>query len=320
MNKKKLLQIGLTLLILGFLLAKTGVTDLVQIMQQAASPYLFLATIFFVFQALFLSLRWQRIVNDGIRRLTFTDALKMTAASSLANALLFTSLSGILVRIGMTMQKGLSAIKASYLSVADRLLTLMALLLIGVFFLPMAFAYLPPHFVQMFVAIAVTFAFCMPFGVWWVMSNLNRQTMQRHRRVFCALSHLRRLFWRQKMNGALIVGSSLLGQICFFIAVYFLIRANGGDAAILPLLAIVPIISLVSAFPVSIGGWGIREGAFVYGLKILSLPADIALATSIEVGILTMLTAFLLYMTTFGWGSLGKRDLFNFQRHAQRTN
>lgn len=315
---KKAIQIVVTLAILGFLFAKIGVHSLVGIMAQAANPYLFLATLFFVAQALFLSARWQCIVNDSEKYLHFNDALKVTAASNLANALLFTSLSGILVRIGMTMQKGIPAIKASYLSIADRMLTLLALLAIGVIFLPLAADYLPRHFTQMFIGLAATFAVCVPLGLWWALANISPVTIRRHRRFFCAISHLRRLFWRRRLNGALIIGNSLLGQFCFFVAVYFLIHANGGAVSMLPLLAIVPVISIISAFPVSIGGWGVREGAFVYGLQMLAVPADLALATSIEVGILTMLTAFILYLVTFGLGA-SRENLIRYQDDARKA-
>ena len=62
----------------------------------------------------------------------------------------------------------------------------------------------------------------------------------------------------------------------------------GIDFSVLYFFAVIPVITLVSSLPIGYGGWGIREGAFVYGLGLINVPFETAFATSIQVGIISM--------------------------------
>ena len=59
------------------------------------------------------------------------------------------------------------------------------------------------------------------------------------------------------------------------------------------LLFLLPLISTLSSIPLSIGGWGIREGAFVYGLGLLSVPNEQAFLVSVQVGVLSLFVGLL---------------------------
>ena len=71
-------------------------------------------------------------------------------------------------------------------------------------------------------------------------------------------------------------------------------------------VSVMPAIALISALPISVGGWGVREGAMVAGLSIFSVPADTAIALSISYGLGGLLVALLLgaVLSLFGQGSL----------------
>lgn len=81
---------------------------------------------------------------------------------------------------------------------------------------------------------------------------------------------------------ALLVHAALVFS-CFALA-----RALGVSIAVLDCVAIVPLIMLASAIPISIAGWGVREGAMVAGLGLLDVPAEVALAISIAFGLLQL--------------------------------
>ena len=50
-------------------------------------------------------------------------------------------------------------------------------------------------------------------------------------------------------------------------------------------LTVVPTIVLVAMAPISIAGWGVREGAMVIGLGLLGVSAADALAVSVSYGL-----------------------------------
>ena len=53
-----------------------------------------------------------------------------------------------------------------------------------------------------------------------------------------------------------------------------------------------PLITIIASLPVGYGGWGIREGAFVYGLGLIHVPIEVAFAVSVQIGLISMLCAF----------------------------
>ena len=71
-------------------------------------------------------------------------------------------------------------------------------------------------------------------------------------------------------------------------------------------VSVMPAIAIISALPISVGGWGVREGAMVAGLSIFSIPADTAIVLSISYGLGGLLVALLLgaVLSLFGQNAL----------------
>jgi uncharacterized protein (TIRG00374 family) len=74
---------------------------------------------------------------------------------------------------------------------------------------------------------------------------------------------------------------SLIANILTIIAVHLIILSLGLEIGILPILITFPLVTVVSMIPVSIGGIGIREGAFVFFLSGYSVSSEDALALSL---------------------------------------
>ena len=75
--------------------------------------------------------------------------------------------------------------------------------------------------------------------------------------------------------------NSLLAQISLVIAVYFVGLALSINIQLLDYFIIMPIIFIVSMIPISIGGFGVREGTFVYILGRYGIPSEKALSLSL---------------------------------------
>ncbi|MBR1132694.1 lysylphosphatidylglycerol synthase transmembrane domain-containing protein [Bradyrhizobium iriomotense] len=85
-------------------------------------------------------------------------------------------------------------------------------------------------------------------------------------------------------RGTLITAAIIIHLItiaaCYVLAI-------GLDAPLSPLSAfvLVPLVILSSAVPISIGGWGVREGAMVAALGLAGIASDKALAISVLLGL-----------------------------------
>jgi uncharacterized protein (TIRG00374 family) len=70
-------------------------------------------------------------------------------------------------------------------------------------------------------------------------------------------------------------------------AIFALAHGSGVDVGFLTWLVVMPVVLLVTALPISVGGWGTREIAMVYMLGLFGVPPDLAAAVSIKFGLCT---------------------------------
>ncbi|RUQ68814.1 flippase-like domain-containing protein [Azospirillum doebereinerae] len=84
---------------------------------------------------------------------------------------------------------------------------------------------------------------------------------------------------------------SLLVQILFVGAVLLLARALGAPIGVQAGFAVVPIALTLASMPISLNGWGIREGAMVAGLQVHGVGVDDAFLVSVLLGTALLLAS-----------------------------
>jgi glycosyltransferase 2 family protein len=82
---------------------------------------------------------------------------------------------------------------------------------------------------------------------------------------------------------------SLGTQICALVLVWLIMHALDPSVSPLGVMVVTPVVLLLLVLPISIAGWGLREGLFVVGFGLLHVREDVALATSIIFGLLILL-------------------------------
>jgi len=92
-------------------------------------------------------------------------------------------------------------------------------------------------------------------------------------------------------NFGAVLLSALANQALLVIAVYVLARGLDVQVAFADCAALLPAIVLVSALPVSVAGWGVREYAMVTGFGYAGVPAASALLISLALALFFMLAS-----------------------------
>ncbi|MDP8219935.1 MAG: lysylphosphatidylglycerol synthase transmembrane domain-containing protein [Candidatus Stygibacter frigidus] len=89
--------------------------------------------------------------------------------------------------------------------------------------------------------------------------------------------------WQTAEKGKLILACLFIFsvQVMSYIVIYSLFRFMGYDLPMLNHFCLVPIIQVISLLPFTIGGFGIREGAFIYFYQQLGVPAHSLITLSI---------------------------------------
>lgn len=284
----KLAVSGGILVILFSRMDRTMLEDLADHIQASAWTY---ATLLVLLQTAFLSLRWMYLLNIGHRRMNFPQSIQMTLTSMLANMLFISSIGGIFVRVALALQYGATLFKSVLATAIDRMMTLAALVLLTALFLPTLGNYIEGGIHETLSyftgATIITIFVFTPLFLRVVLANLPRLPMA-ERNVRSARRYLQVLLTDYVLMGK-VVGSSLVAQMCFFVAIYCISISAGVSLSFLQLMTVLPVIALVASLPISFGGWGLREGAFVYGYGLLGVPMETAFLISVQIGLISML-------------------------------
>jgi hypothetical protein len=84
--------------------------------------------------------------------------------------------------------------------------------------------------------------------------------------------------WRKPAAALQVIGASVLYQLAIVVAGYLAARAIGITVGPTAMLAFIPAVAIVQVLPISVGGLGVREGAFVLFLHPLGVATGQAIA------------------------------------------
>jgi glycosyltransferase 2 family protein len=277
-----LLQVAITGAILALLSQIIGFRSVGSSLAQANIAWVLAAIGVLVLQQLIGAIRWRRVtvLLGGIgQRLEFYALWQGVAAVLLQ--VLPSTVGGDIVRMGSGARASGLGLGAGVV-IVDRVIG-MAMLCILVALGSGIFAELLTQQPALLIPLGMAIAGLLGCGVVMLSADFLRG-----RRLALRLDALGRSL-RTSLKGPValhIWGNSLLIHALSILAVLFLLRAtHAPEADWLSLSFVVSSAFLVSALPISLGGWGVREGAFVVGLGLIGLSDEIALTISVLFGL-----------------------------------
>jgi len=107
-------------------------------------------------------------------------------------------------------------------------------------------------------------------------------------RGFYSLSREGRYCISNNYNGVIIIILSVLIHLISVVAVMIMAIGLGINVEFGGFLLIVSLVGLIMVVPISIAGWGVREGVMVVGFGYLGVVPEAALALSILFGLLVL--------------------------------
>jgi uncharacterized protein (TIRG00374 family) len=201
------------------------------------------------------------------------------------NQALPSSVGGDAVRIWCAYRAGLNLSAAANTVIIDRALTLCSLLLLTAAGLPWLFEIITDPAARWALS-AVIFSGVAGFGVLLALRRLP-QFIARWRvvRVLLGLAALARKVMSRARYALPVILLSVLSFIAFALIVYCIAHAMQLDVTLRDCVLLVPPVILITIVPVSIAGWGVREGAMVVAFGFINVPASAAFAVSILFGL-----------------------------------
>lgn len=291
---------GLSLLVI--LLVWFDVAEVAANLAMMESGYLLLALTTLAGQFALSCARWLLILDRQEIAVPRRDALSMFGIATLANLFLVTSLAGMSVRVALLMRIGASVTDALASVTAERIAAAIGLIGCAAVGFGLGFAELRDEILvngswreeALAICAAVGAAVVCAFAI-WRFKTLRDFTLRTA------------MAFRPAGSGLILVLLSAVIVLSGFAGMAVL--AMGMDIKIDPLffVTIMPAIAFVSALPISIGGWGVREGMMVAGLSLFSVEPDSAVALSISYGLAGLLVALVCGVTLAFMGSNARR-------------
>lgn len=233
-----------------------------------------------------LALRWSAILGalgyvSGPR---FTFPLVLIG--QFFNQALPSAVGGDALRVWLAYRSGLPGIVAIASVVLDRLLGILALLLLVTAAFPEVSALTRNPIVPNSFALVL----CAGYGGFIVLALADRLPGRFGKlkvvRMVAQLAGDLRAVLKSPRAAPAVLFYGLLNQVGSALVVFVLAHGIGLNVSLSACLLIVPLANLVQVAPISIAGWGVRETFFVVAFGMVGVAATQALALSITYGLL----------------------------------
>jgi glycosyltransferase 2 family protein len=263
----------------------------------AMLPALIAGTLLLMLPSLAIAIRWYVLLEAMEHPVPFRWSLRQAFIGVFFNQCLPTSIGGDGYRIIVAKQRGLDWRDATASVLVERYVGLICLLLVAACgMVPLALS-LTSEAITGLLILVVAGAIFGAFGVaavaeiatfrklpgivtkllnWWIVGRI--------------LGLIRRVVRSQRILGILLV-TSVIGHLVNSIAVWMLGQSIGVEVGIGTYLAVLSLAVLATLIPLSIAGWGIRDGVIVGLLGAVGVAHEQALVLSIGFGVMLLLAS-----------------------------
>lgn len=273
-------------LLIWWLVERIDPAPVVEALGRVSPAPLLVAVAGMLVASFLLALRWRAVSTILDIVLDRGRALRLTLVGLFFSQTLPSTIGGDFARIWFVYREGVPMTRAASSVLTDRLIGLASLLVVVALSLPASFSLIDDPTARWSLPLLVA----LGFGGIAVLvfmgggpSNLL-DGWAATRPVAAVARDLRRLLG----GGAGLFGifaMALAIQVLSVFAVWLIGRSVAAEITLLHCLVFVPPVVLIAMVPVSVAGWGIREGAMVVAFGFVGVPAASALAVSLLFGL-----------------------------------
>ena len=286
---KNLLKLAVTCGIFFFLFQHVDFRQLIAILAKSHGGLILIAFIFQLGSNYLAAHRWRMIMRNLVFDESVSFYVKCYFKGTFFNQVLPGSIGGDAVRIIDLARLGYDKKEVFYGIFVDRVIGVVGLLVLNVL-ANLTFPNLFPQWLSQLINI-ITLGGILSFVV---LMNLNRiELLSRFKFIdlfYRLATRLNKLYASKKLL-AKHVGISVLVHLCTIIGIFFLAMSVNVHLSLQTFLIAMPPIFLLMIVPISLAGWGVREGAMVGILMLVGADRTGVLAISILYGLLLIISS-----------------------------
>ncbi len=277
-------KIGVSIAILTFFFMSIDVERFMETLQSVRYEYVALIIGFIVLRNLISGWRFQ-VLCTLYEKISVWILTKHYFIGAMFNMFLPTTIGGDGVRVFLAEKEGIKKKDGLVLVLVERFVGFFSFVIfafIGSFLLLSSLPW-KIHFVVWGITVAYTILFSLVFSDFFSIDKIP------------IVNRLSRSFNEIKKNKRILFNAFLISILYQFVSIYLrymIALAFGIEISFLPFLVFIPLINLVTLLPISFGGLGLREIAFVYTFSnIGGLSEESALVLSIGSYIMLIINA-----------------------------
>jgi len=297
MSKKKITLVTIKLIITAtlffFIADNIEVDKTIEILKQASILFIFFAISIQMLQVFVANIRWHMILNFMSIYVKYFQLLRYLWIGLFFNQTLPSSVGGDAMRGYCLYNSQRCTISESTIVVLlDRFVGLLGLAFLILLLSPLSLYLLPGEASKELILSAISLFFILIGIIFTLDVNpfMRRIIPQKFEALFSFSKSGRGLVF-SKSPGISMTILSLCIHILSIVSVYLLAISMGLTVTWMSLLLIIPLVIFFIALPISIAGWGVREGIMVLGLGYLGVSSEEALALSIVFGLSTLIVS-----------------------------
>jgi uncharacterized membrane protein YbhN (UPF0104 family) len=246
-------------------------------------------------QVVFQAVRWRTIALHCSAQLTPRAALGMCYIATFFNQVLPSTVGGDAARIWLLARSGGGWANAAYSVLIDRIAGVFALAVIVIACLPWTLVLLQDPIARAILVLigagAVAGAIVFIMIGYMRLPLLERLAPTRH---LVAVSRIARRLCQSPETAGTIAVLSLAIHFLTIASIWCLAQSVAASASFILLMFMIPPVILIATLPVSIAGWGLREGSMIVAFTFAGLAAGDGLIVSVLYG-----------LTAFAVGTIG---------------
>lgn len=294
MNKTSLFFIAkfvISALLIWFLAANFEIGAAAGRLQDIHYGYIFGAFVIFVALMINNTIRWQIVLTALHAHLPFGLAIKILYISIFFNQTLPSAIGGDAFRMFLARKAGVDLKSAINGVMLERVTTLLGLIVLVLVTQPFLLARMGDNPAKYAFPVLAGLAV---LGILFLMMLDRLPERLQSWRIVRGLGHLasdtKKLFLSPSFAvKAIFLG--VVGNVLIALMAYMTAMALAIDVSVLDCLVLIPPVILVMTLPISIAGWGVREGAMVAAFAFVGVAEGDAFVMSILFGLIGVVFA-----------------------------
>jgi uncharacterized protein (TIRG00374 family) len=239
----------------------------------------------FVFQIIGASIRWKIVLDNVNIKLPYTSILRYLWIGLFFNQALPSSVGGDVLR-GYYLRRNGSSLRDSVTGVLlDRFFGIVGLVFLILLVTPILLNMLD-NLTAQWSTVLISVGFFTVISIFLVLDlmPLKLEKWRMASGLYMLSSNARKLLFSNR-PGIILIFLSVAIHLLSIFAVIILSEGLSLEIEWLGILLIIPLVTIFMLIPISIAGWGVREGVMVMGLGYLNVQPEQAMALSILYGL-----------------------------------